>query len=461
MECAPEFPSAFPCALCESAVAGYLSGMEMTDRPRRILLADCDSYFVRCAMLADPEGAGKAELLLVGGRADSRGVVTSASYAARAYGVHAGMPMSQALRLCPRAMAVPVPGEMVQTKHREVRAVLDEFSPIVEAASVDEFYLDLTGTEALYHHEPLADTARRIQQAVMERTGISLSIGGATIRTLAKMAASVHKPFGVHVVEPGEEAEFIARFELGAIPGVGPAFAEALRRRGAVRVSDLLPLDESTLVAWVGEGRGRWLWGLVHGREGGSAITPRAPQKSISHERTFPQDLLTEEDIEAKLLYLVTETGASLRADGLKARTITVKVRYADFTDRSASRTVPEPVESDRALYAIALPLLRQLRARRRGGVRLLHVGVSKLGEGDEGEPMLFEPPPGIESDRDRRLSAATDRLRGKFGRGAVLPARVAPGPRDRDQTDPRTGASPASTSRFLRRSSAEPDDGE
>ncbi|HEV7588624.1 MAG TPA: hypothetical protein VGO40_10960, partial [Longimicrobium sp.] len=128
--------------------------MTESERPRRILLADCDSYFVRCAMLADPEGAGKAELLLVGGRADSRGVVTSASYAARRYGVHAGMPMSQAVRLCPAAMVVPVPGEMVQAKHHEVRAVLDEFAPVVEAASVDEFYLDLTGTEALYHHEP-------------------------------------------------------------------------------------------------------------------------------------------------------------------------------------------------------------------------------------------------------------------------------------------------------------------
>ncbi|MFL5541372.1 MAG: hypothetical protein ACJ8J0_20460 [Longimicrobiaceae bacterium] len=405
--------------------------MTAPDRPRRILLADCDSYFVRCAMLADPEGAGKAELLLVGGRADARGVVTSASYAARRYGVHAGMPMSQAVRLCPAAMVVPVPGEMVQRKHHEVRAVLDEFAPVVEAASVDEFYLDLTGTEELYRHEPLADTARRIQQAVLERTGISLSIGGAAVRTLAKMAASVHKPFGVHVVEPGAEAEFIAGFELSDIPGVGPAFADALRRRGATRVSDLLPLDEQTLVAWVGEGRGRWLWQLAHGREGGSAVTPRAPQKSISHERTFPQDLTSEEEIEAKLLYLVTETGASLRADGLKARTVTVKLRYADFTDRSASRTVAEPLESDRALYAVARGLLRKLRAQRRGGVRLLGVGVSKLGEGEEAEPMLFEAPQGIESDRDRRLSAATDRLRGRFGREAVLPARVAPKSRD------------------------------
>jgi DNA polymerase IV len=402
------------------------------ERPRRILLADCDSYFVRCAMLADPEGAGKAELLLVGGRADGRGVVTSASYAARSYGVHAGMPTSQALRLCPTAMVVPVPGEMVSAKHHEVRAVLDEFAPVVQAASVDEFYLDLTGTEQLYHHEPLAETARRIQQAVLDRTGISVSVGGSTQRTLAKMAATVDKPFGVHVVEPGAEAEFIARFALSDIPGVGPAFAEALRRRGATRVSDLVPLDEQTLVAWVGESRGRWLWHLVRGREGGH-VTPRAAQKSISHERTFAHDLREEEEIEAKLLYLVTETGASLRSDGLKARTVTVKVRYADFTDRSASRTLAEPLESDRALYAVARALLRKLRAQRRGGVRLLGVGVSKLGEGEEAEPMLFEPPPGLESDRDRRLSAATDRLRGRFGREAVLPARVAPKTRDQE----------------------------
>jgi DNA polymerase-4 len=319
---------------------------------------------------------------------------------------------------------------MVQAKHHEVRAVLDEFSPVVEAASVDEFYLDLSGTEELYHHEPLADTARRIQQAVLDRTGISLSIGGSTMRTLAKMAASVEKPFGVHVVEPGAEAEFIARFELSDIPGVGPAFADALRRRGATRVSDIASLDEQTVVAWLGEGRGRWLWHLARGEEA-SAVTPRAAQKSISHERTFPQDLREEEEIEAKLLYLVTETGASLRADGLKARTVTVKLRYADFTDRSASRTVAEPIESDRALYAVARALLRKLRAQRRGGIRLLGVGVSKLGEGEEPEPMLFEPPQGIESDRDRRLSAATDRLRGRFGREAVLPARVAPKARD------------------------------
>ena len=400
-------------------------------RPKRILLADCDSYFVRCAMLADPEGAGKSELVIVGGRADARGVVTSASYGARRFGVHAGMPMAAALRLCPRAMVVPVPGEMVNRKHHEVRAVLDEFAPVVEAASVDEFYLDLTGTEELYRHEPLEETCRRIQAAVLERTGISLSIGAATQRTLAKMAASVNKPYGVHVVPPGGEAEFIARFALSDIPGVGPAFAEALRRRGAVMVRDLLPLDEATLVSWVGEGRGRWLWRLSRGH-GSSEIAARAPQKSISHERTYPRDLASDEEIETKLLALATETGASLRDEGLKARTVTVRLRYADFTDRSASRTLPEPIESDRALFQVARELLRQLRAKDRRRVRLIGVGVSKLGdEGDE-EPNLFGGDGvqgAVDTERNRRLSAATDRLRTRFGKGAVLPARMAPKP--------------------------------
>jgi len=394
----------------------------------RILLADCDSYFVRCAMLADPEGAGRSELVIVGGRADARGVVTSASYAARRFGVHAGMPMATAVRLCPAAVFAPVPGEMVKRKHREVRAVLDEFSPVVEAASVDEFYLDLTGTEMLYRGEPLDDTARRIQREVMDRTGISISIGAATGRTLAKMAASVNKPFGVHVVPPGGEAEFMSRFDLADIPGVGPSLTDALRRRGATAVRDLHSIELPTLVSWVGESRAGWLYRLARGEDRGR-VTARSPQKSVSHERTFARDIADPEELETRLMMLAVETGASLRADGLRGRTVTVRVRYADFTDRSASRTVPDPIESDRAIFAVARGLLRGLLARRGGGVRLLGVGVSRLaGEDDEpAELVLFDDAPGgPETERDRRLAQASDRLRGKFGKQAIVPARIA-----------------------------------
>ncbi|MBW3571271.1 MAG: DNA polymerase IV [Gemmatimonadetes bacterium] len=394
--------------------------------PPRILLADCDSYFVRCAMLADPEGAGRSELVIVGGSASARGVVTSASYAARRFGVHAGMPMGAAMRLCPNAVVVPVPGEMVSRKHHEVRAVLDEFSPVVEAASVDEFYLDLTGTEMLYHGEPLQATARRIQRAVMDRTGISISIGGATGRTLAKMAASVDKPFGVHVVPPGGEAQFMARLQLADIPGVGPALAESLRRRGATAVRDLIPIDLPTLVSWVGESRGTWLYHLVRGEDAGR-VTARRPQKSVSHERTFAKDVADPEELETRLMMLAADTGASLRAEGLRARTVTVRIRYSDFTDRSAARTAPDPMESDRAIFAIARELLSGLLARRGGGVRLLGVGVSKLVGDEEDDLVLFgDTPGGAETERDRKLAEAADRLAGKYGKGALVPARIA-----------------------------------
>ena len=377
-------------------------------------------------MLADPDGAGKSDLVIVGGSANARGVVTSASYGARTFGVHAGMPMATAMRLCPKAVVVPVPGEMVSRKHHEVRAVLDEFSPVVEAASVDEFYLDLTGTEMLYRGESLQDTALRIQREVMDRTGISISIGGATGRTLAKMAASVNKPFGVHIVPPGGGAEFMARFDLADIPGVGPAFAESLRRRGATAVRDLLAIDLPTLVSWVGESRGEWLYHLARGEDHGR-VTTRGQQKSVSHERTFAKDIADPEELETRLMMLSVDTGASLRAEGLRARTVTVRIRYADFTDRSASRTAPDPIESDRAIFAIARELLRDLLARRGGGVRLLGVGVSKLVGEEEEDLVLFDDAPGgPETERDRKLAEAADRLRGRFGKGALVPARIA-----------------------------------
>src|SRR5918997_2768506 len=148
--------------------------------PRRILLVDADAFFVAVARMVDPEGAGKARLLIVGGSAKSRGVVCSASYETRKYGVRSAMPISRALRLCPQAMCVPVPRGACSRKHREIRAVLDRFAPVVESASIDEWYLDLGGTEALYHNEPLANTARRMRHAVLEEAQISVSFGGGT-----------------------------------------------------------------------------------------------------------------------------------------------------------------------------------------------------------------------------------------------------------------------------------------
>src|SRR3954463_9462515 len=179
---------------------------------RRILLADADAFFVAVARMVDPEGAGREPLLIVGGTAESRGVVCSASYETRKFGVRSAMPISRALKLCPNAMCVPVPKECGQKSH-EIREVLQKFAPLVEGASVDEWYRDMTGTEAVYHHEPLADTAQKMRAAVHAETGRTVPVGGGTNNRVAKMAFEGAKPKlganGVHIVDAGNEAEFL------------------------------------------------------------------------------------------------------------------------------------------------------------------------------------------------------------------------------------------------------------
>ena len=394
---------------------------------RRILLADADAFHVAVARLVDPEGAGKARLLIVGGAPERRGVVTSASYEARAYGVHSAMPMARAVRLCPGATVVPVPWEACADKGREIGAVLRRFTPAVEQASSDEFYLDLSGTERLYHDEPLATTAGRIREAVLADTTLSLSIGGATSKLVAKLAAGVAKPrpgapsAGVHVVPPGAEAEFMLRFALGDLPSIGPKFQERLARLGLRTVRDVVGHERDTLVRWLGEREGEWLYERVRGQDA-APVEPDREAKSVSRDETFPADVDDDAALGGKLLALVDRASADLRDGGLAARTVTVKLRDADFTTRQASRTLSDPVRSDRAVYAVARQLLARLRAARRAPARLLGVALSQLGPADtEGQLSLLEREAGgIETERDRTISRVIDEVRGKFGPDAL-----------------------------------------
>ena len=394
---------------------------------RRILLADADAFYVAVARLVDPEGAGRARLLIVGGAPERRGVVTSASYEARAYGVHSAMPMARAVRLCPGATVVPVPWEACADKGREIGAVLRRFTPAVEQASSDEFYLDLSGTERLYHDEPLATTARRIRDAVLAETTLSLSIGGATSKLVAKLAAGVAKPRpgspsdGVHVVSPGTEGEFMLRFALGDIPSIGPKFQERLARFGLRTVRDVVGHEREALVRWLGEREGAWLYERVRGQDD-APVEPGREAKSVSRDETFPADVDDDAALGGKLLALVDRASADLRDGGLAARTVTVKLRDADFTTRQASRTLSDPVRSDRAVYAVARQLLARLRAARRMPARLLGVALSQLGPADaEGQLSLLEREAGgIESERDRTIARVIDEVRGKFGPDAL-----------------------------------------
>jgi DNA polymerase-4 len=398
---------------------------------RRVLLADADAFFVAVARMVDPEGAGKAPLLIVGGSRESRGVVCSASYETRKFGVRSAMPIARALRLCPGAMCVPVPRKACGVKSGEIRAVLEQFAPVVEGASIDEWYLDLGGTEGLYHHEPLATTGHRIREAVRRATRLSISIGGGTNKLIAKLAVERAKPKpgtgadGVHIVEAGTEEEFLRSFSLAEIPLVGPKFQARLAARGMRSVPDVLERDLPTLRAWLGDREAEWLWDRVHGVSD-SPVESGGEAKSISRDETFGEDLRKDAELERELLALVTRAASDLRGDGLAARTITVRIRDMDFRTRSAQRTLMEPVVSDRVIMRVARELLVKLRAARRVPARLLGVALSSLGQDPHADQLaLFaaDPDPLAETDRDRLLARTVDRVREKFGPRSILPA--------------------------------------
>lgn len=400
---------------------------------RRILLADADAFYVAVARLVDPEGAGRSPLLIVGGSPERRGVVTSASYEARRYGVHSAMPMARAIRLCPSAMIVPVPWEACVEKSRQIRRVLCGYTPEVETASSDEYYLDLSGTERLYHDEPLAATATRIRDHVFRETKLRVSIGGGTSKLVAKLAAGAAKPGvgetgpGVHVVPAGGELAFMRRFALADLPLVGPRFQERLARFNLRTVDDALAWDREQLAAWLGEREGEWLWERVRGIDD-SDVASGEDQKSLSRDETFAADIESDEGLLRELLALVDRATSDLREDGLLARTVTVRLRDADFTDRQASRTLAEPVSSERAVFRVARELLLRLRKARRVPARLVGVALSQLMRADAPVQLaLLDPETPAETDQDRKVSDAVDRVRRKLGDGAVARGRMPP----------------------------------
>lgn len=406
-----------------------MSASSRSDRPRRILLADADAFFVGVARLVDPEGAGRARLLIVGGTRES-GVVCSASYEARKFGVRSAMSIAQALRLCPDALCVPVPRKACGVKSAEIRAVLDRFAPVVQAASIDEWYMDLGGTERLYRDESLADTARRMREAVSRETGMTISIGGGTNKLIAKLAVERAKPKpgtgadGVHVVPAGMEETFVATCALADLPMVGPKFQEKLRSLGMVAVRDVLQYDLSTLRRWLGDRPAEWLWDRVHGVSDAD-VGGRGDAKSISRDETFAQDLHEDAALERELLALVTRACFDLRADGMAARTVTVRIRDADFRNRSARRTLSDAVVSDRVVMAVARELLAKLRRQRLVPARLLGVALSSLAHDPGADQLaLFDrDEPLAETDRDRAVARTVDRVRARFGERGILPA--------------------------------------
>jgi DNA polymerase-4 len=338
------------------------------------------------------------------------------------------MPISRALRLCPDALCVPVPRAACSRKHREIRQVLDRFAPAVQAASIDEWYLDLDGTDALYQGAPLDEIAHRIRDAVHAETGLTVSIGGGSSKLVAKLAVERGKPktgaTGVYVVPAGDELEFMRQHQLADIPGIGPKTTLRLAERGLRTVEDVLALDDAALSRLVGDSDARWLGERVRGVDHGE-VAEREEARSISRDETFAADLNDDVLLEGELTELVARAGADLRSDELETRTITVRIRDADFRTRQASRTVDEPLASDRALFGVARELLRKLRGDRHVPARLLGVALSNFTAPPAKQLGLFDAPrTPMETEKDRELSRAMDEVRKRFGRGAIAAGR-------------------------------------
>jgi DNA polymerase-4 len=385
----------------------------------RIVHVDLDAFFVEVCRQRHPE-LRELEFLVVGGRRDGRGVVQSASYGARRFGIHAGMPVAQAVRLCPQATFFQGSFLHYREASRAVRGVLERFSPIVAMASLDEGYLDFAGTERLYPVS-LLPVAERLRDEVKRETGLDGSVGIGPNRMVAKLASDFAKPRGLMEVRAGWQEGFLAGLPLRALPGVGPKTAARWVELGLEDVWQVQRMDESALARLIG-GEARALKQRAHGH-GGSTLTRDRAAKSVGRETTLSRDLRDLETLEATLALLTARVAGQLRDEHLVARTVTLKLRHDDFRTVTRQRTLEIATDLDAELYGAARDLFRNafedVRQRDRG-VRL--IGITASGLGPSAEADLFEPPG---RERLRHLSVAVDQVRERFGFAAVTPGSV------------------------------------
>lgn len=382
----------------------------------RFLHVDLDAFFVEVCRRLRPE-LRAVDLLVVGGPPKSRAVVQSASYGARAFGVRAGMPSSEAARRCPGATFVQTSFDDYRRASRSVRQVLEEFSPLVVMASLDEGYLDFSGTDRLYPVS-LLPVAERIRDQVRSAAGLDCSIGIGPNRMVAKLASDAAKPRGLMEVREGWEEGFVAGLPLRALPGVGPRTAERLESLGLTQVAQVQARSVEELEKLIGA-EAKLLKRRAHGH-GGRVLRAHQATKSISRETTLDHDAADLPKLERILLRLSAHVASQLRGEGLAARTVTLKLRHGDFVTITRSQTLPAPSDLDAELTEAARTLLRTAfeEVRRRGqGVRLVGVAATNLIEAPMAD--LFESP---ERTRLRQLTSAVDMVRERFGFDAAKP---------------------------------------
>jgi DNA polymerase IV len=367
---------------------------------------DLDAFYASVEQLRRPELRGKPVIVGGAGVTGERGVVAAASYEARPFGVRSAMPLSRARRLCPNGIFVPCDFHAYREASKSVFAILDRYSPVIEPIALDEAYLDLTGEDALMG--PPETVAVRLRDEVKAGCGLDLSIGVASCKLVAKVASELRKPRGLVVVRAGEEAAFLAPMPLSRLPGCGPATAVRLERVGVRTVGELAALPDPLLGELFGQ-YGRQLGAHARGIDPSPVMPPGDP-KSISREVTFDRDLTDPSKVRETALALLQDVGQSLRAHGLSARTVVLKIRYQPFDTLSRQATLPYPTDRDDQL-AGALRQLLQTQLDPARPIRLIGAGVSNLEPGATQLSLLEN-----RSSRLAMLDEQLDELRGRYG---------------------------------------------
>ncbi|HEX5368830.1 MAG TPA: DNA polymerase IV [Dehalococcoidia bacterium] len=382
---------------------------------RHILHVDLDAFFVAVEQARDPALRGKA--VVVGGDPNGRGVVATASYEARVFGVHSAMPLRTAKRLAPHAIFLRGDYKEYSRVSRAFHAILADFTPLVEPGGLDEAYLDVTGCE------PLAGTpdqaAAAIRARIRAELDIAASVGISNSKLVAKVASDRAKPDGICIVPEGGEAEFLAPLPLRALPMLGPKLEAKLAQIGLSTLGQLQTLPVPTLESLLGR-----YGSVISQRSRGidpTSIGGERGARSISREGTFASDVADLEHLRSLLRAFSESVGSQLRAQGRRCRTVTLKLRYEDFTTVNRSSTLPRPLNSNEAIFEAADALLSRLRQAERRPVRLIGVGASNLV--DDAVQLSLEPSREV---KDESLSAAFDRVRQKYGTRSLQTGRTA-----------------------------------